>query len=76
MWPKIADGQVNAWCKEVVLLDQDSAQHKKPMKELLAEAGKAAGGKLTIEGFVRFELGEGIEKKKEDLQAGVAELIG
>lgn len=76
MWPKIADGQVNAWCKEVVLLDQDSAQHKKAMKDLLAEAGKAAGGKLTIEGFVRFELGEGIEKKKEDLQAGVAELIG
>lgn len=76
VWPKIIEGKVNAWCKEVVLLDQESAQHKKPISELLGAAGKEAGGKLDIAGFVRFELGEGIEKKKEDLQAGVAELIG
>jgi elongation factor Ts len=76
VWPKIIEGKINAWCKEVVLLDQESAQHKKPIRELLAAAGKDAGGKLEIAGFVRYELGEGIEKKKEDLQAGVAELIG
>ncbi len=76
VWPKIVDGKVSAWCKEVVLLEQESAQHKKAISELLAEAGKAAGGNLTINAFVRFELGEGIEKKSEDLQAGVAELIG
>ena len=76
VWPKIIEGKMNSWMKEVVLLDQESAQHKKPIKELLAAAGKEAGGTLDIAGFVRFELGEGIEKKKEDLQAGVAELIG
>lgn len=76
VWPKIIEGKVNSWCKEVVLLDQESAQHKKPVAELLTAAGKEAGGKLEIAGFARFELGEGIEKKKEDLQAGVAELIG
>ncbi len=76
VWPRIVEGKVNAWCKEVVLLDQISAQHKKPIAELLTQAGKAAGGALQIASFVRFELGDGIEKKKEDLQAGVAELIG
>lgn len=76
IWPKILDGKVNAWCKEVVLLDQQSAQHKDSIQKLLDKAGKDAGGKLEIAGYVRFELGEGIEKKKEDLQAGVAELIG
>jgi elongation factor Ts len=75
VWPKIVEGKVNAWFKEIVLLDQPSAQHKKPIKELLAEAGKAAGGTLTIAAFKRFELGEGIEKKSDDLAAGVAELL-
>jgi elongation factor Ts len=75
MWPKILDGKVAAWCKEVVLLDQESAQHKKAIKELAAEASKAAGGSVEILAFVRFELGEGIEKKQEDINAGVAELI-
>ena len=75
VWPKIVEGKVAAWYKEVVLLDMPSVQHKKAISELLAEAGKAAGGKLTIAGFQRFELGEGIEKKQEDLAAGVAELL-
>ena len=75
VWPKIIEGKVNAWFKEIVLLEQPSAQHKKPIKELLGEAGKAAGGDLTIAGFVRYELGDGIEKKDEDLAAGVAELL-
>ncbi len=76
VWPKIIEGKVAAWFKEVVLLEQPSAQHKKAIKELLAEAGKAAGGELTIAGFARFELGEGIEKQSDDLAAGVAELLG
>lgn len=76
VWPKIIEGKVNAWYKEVVLLEQPSAQHKKAIKELLAEASKAAGGELTIAGFARFELGEGIERKSDDLAAGVAELLG
>jgi elongation factor Ts len=75
MWPKIIDGKIAAWCKEVVLLDQESAQHKKAISELGKEAGKAAGGSVELLAFVRYELGEGIEKKQEDIQAGVAELI-
>jgi elongation factor Ts len=75
MWPKIVEGKINAWYKEVVLLDQESAQHKKPIDELRVLAGKEAGAGLAITGFVRYDLGEGIEKKKDDLQAGVAELL-
>ena len=75
MWPKIIDGKIAKWFQEVVLLDQESAQHKKAIKELLAEASKAAGAELTVSAFVRFELGEGIEKKTEDLRQGVAELL-
>lgn len=75
MWPKIIDGKVAKWFQEVTLVDQESAQHKKAIKELMAEAGKAAGGDVTIVGFARFALGEGLEKKVEDLRAGVAELL-
>ncbi len=75
VWPKIIDGKVAKWFEDVCLLEQESAQHKKPIKELMAEAGKAAGGEVSIAQFVRFELGEGIEKKTEDLRAGVAELL-
>ena len=75
VWPKIIEGKVNAWYKEVVLLDQISAQHKKPIDELRQEAGKAAGAGIAITHYVRFELGEGIEKKQDDLASGVAELL-
>jgi elongation factor Ts len=75
MWPKIIDGKVAKWFQEVTLVDQESAQHKKAIKELMAEAGKAAGGEVKIVDYVRFALGEGLEKKTEDLQQGVAELL-
>jgi elongation factor Ts len=75
MWPKIIDGKVAKWFQEVTLVDQESAQHKKAIKELMAEAGKAAGGEVNIVAYARFALGEGIEKKTEDLREGVAELL-
>jgi elongation factor Ts len=75
VWPKIIDGKVSKWFSEVALLEQDSAQHKKKIEELLKEAGQAAGASLAIIRFVRYEIGEGIEKKSDDLQAGVAELL-
>lgn len=75
VWPKIIEGKIAKWYSDVVLLEQESAQHKKKIEELRKEAGKAAGAGIVITGFVRYELGEGIEKKKDDLQAGVAELL-
>ncbi|MBW2455357.1 MAG: translation elongation factor Ts [Deltaproteobacteria bacterium] len=75
VWPKIIEGKVNKWFAEVVLLEQQSAQHKKPIDELRKEAGEAAGAPIVITGFVRFERGEGIEKKQDDVRVGVAELL-
>ena len=75
VWPKIIEGKIAKWYSDVVLLEQESAQHKKKIEDLRKEAGKAAGAGIVITGFVRYELGEGIEKKKDDLQAGVAELL-
>jgi elongation factor Ts len=75
VWPKIVEGKLEAWYKEVCLLDQVSAQHKKPIDELRKETGKTAGAGIAITAFLRNELGEGIEKKSEDLAAGVAELL-
>jgi elongation factor Ts len=77
VWPRIIEGKVNAWFSEIVLLEQESAQHRKQsIGALCKAAGKEAGGALSVNGFVRFELGEGIEKKTDDLRAGVAELLG
>jgi elongation factor Ts len=77
VWPKIIEGKVNKWFSEVVLMEQESVQHsKKKVEDLRKEAAKAAGAGIAITGFVRFQMGEGIEKKSEDLQAGVAELLG
>jgi len=79
VWPKIIEGKVNAWFRDVVLLEQQSPNpdhEKKTIEQLRVDAGKAAGGGLAITNYVRFELGEGIEKKQEDLAAGVAELLG
>ena len=72
---KIIEGKLNSWYSEIVLLEQESAQHKKKIEELRKEVGKEAGAGIAITGFVRYELGEGIEKKEDDLRAGVAELL-
>jgi elongation factor Ts len=51
--PKIVDGRVNAFFKDFVLLEQASVvDPKKPVRQVLAEAG------LTVTGFVRFEVGQ------------------
>ena len=51
--PKIVEGRVNGFYKDVVLLDQPSVQDsKKTVKALLDEAG------ATVNGFVRFEVGQ------------------
>jgi elongation factor Ts len=75
IWPKIIAGKVDKWFAEVALLEQESAQHKKKIDELRKDAGKVAGAPIALTRFVRFELGEGIVKKQDDLAAGVAELL-
>jgi elongation factor Ts len=74
---KMVDGQISKWMKEICLLDQ--AWVKDPDKtidqiqqELIAKIGE----NIKVRRFVRFELGEGLEKKKEDFAAEVAKQAG
>ena len=47
-----------------------------PPDKLREELGKKLGGEVKIHSFLRYSLGEGIEKKQEDLAAEVAKTIG
>ena len=49
---------------------------KQSVAKYIAEVGKAAGSSFTIKKFVRFEVGEGLEKKNEDFAAEVAAQMG
>ena len=73
MIEKIVEGQIRKFLAENCLLDQ--AFVKNPdlkVSDYMKEAGKKAGGDLTIKRFVRVELGAGIEKKVVDFAAEVA----
>ena len=77
IWDKILTGKLEKFYEGACLVDQISIKDdKKKVKGLLAEAAKAAGGDVSATRFARFEVGEGIEKKKEDLAAEVAKTIG
>jgi len=70
---KIIEGQVNKFFGEICLLEQayviDPDQKVAKVVEAL---GKELGAKVELTGFVRFQLGEGIEKKADDFAAEVA----
>ena len=70
---RIVDGQIEKYYKEVCLLDQAFVKDPdKTVKGLMAEVSKAAGAPLDVVRFARFERGEGIEKRKDDLAAEIA----
>ena len=74
-WPKIMEGKVSKWLQEICLIDQESIiQQGKTIEQLRQELVAKIGENIQIRRFVRWELGEGIEKKKEDYAAEVAKL--
>jgi elongation factor Ts len=71
----IVMGRVSKELKEICLMDQiyvRAEDGKQTVKQYVDETAKANGAKIAIRQFVRFETGEGIEKKKEDFAAEVA----
>ena len=65
--------------KEICLLDQTyvkAEDGKQSVAKYVEEVAKANGANVTIKGFVRFETGEGLEKKNEDFAAEVAAQMG
>jgi elongation factor Ts len=74
-WPKIMEGKVNKWAQEICLNDQESIIHQgKTVEQLRTDLVAKIGENITIRRFVRWELGEGIEKKKEDFSTEVAKM--
>ncbi|MDB4982438.1 MAG: Translation elongation factor Ts, partial [Myxococcales bacterium] len=78
MWPKVVDGKISKWFNEVTLLGQDNVweQGAGTIDKIRGELGKKLGGEVKLVSFIRFGLGEGIEKKVENLADEVAKTIG
>ena len=72
-------GRINKEMKEICLLDQvyvKAEDGKQSVAQYVAEVAKANGAKVAVKKFVRFETGEGMEKKNEDFAAEVAAQMG
>ena len=74
---KRADGAANKFAKDNALLSQVFVMdNKTPIAQVVEAAGKAAGTKIVLKDYVRFQLGEGIEKVETDFAAEVAAASG
>jgi elongation factor Ts len=74
---KMVEGQISKWMKEICLLDQAWVKDpEKTIDQLQQELIAKIGENIRVRRFVRFELGEGLEKKKEDFAAEVAKQAG
>ena len=72
-------GRLSKQLKEICLVDQvyvKAEDGKQTVSQYIAEVAKANGANLSIKKFVRFETGEGIEKKVDDFAAEVAAQAG
>jgi len=76
MLEKIVDGQIKKWAAEICLLDQKFVKNPDlTVEQYLKETIAKIGENIVIRRFVRFELGEGIEKRTEDFAAEVAKTL-
>ena len=74
---KMVEGRIRKFYEEVVLLKQAFVMNPdQTIEQLIAELAKETGAPVTMKGFVRFGLGEGVEKKVDDFAAEVAQLSG
>ena len=73
---KIAAGKVGKYYEENCLLEQSFVKEPKvSVQEHVASVAKAAGTSIAIAEFVRFERGEGIEKKADNFAEEIASMI-
>ena len=74
---KMIEGRLRKYYEETVLLEQVyviDAETK--IKDVVAKAAKEIGAPITLKGFARFQLGEGIERETTDFAAEVAATAG
>lgn len=77
---KIAEGKLGKFYTENCLVEQEYVKSvddsDKTVGKYVAKAAKELGGNISVAGFVRFERGEGVEKKADDFAAEVAAMAG
>lgn len=75
---KMIFGRLNKELKEICLLGQEyvKAEHKETVAQYLDAVSKKIGSTITLKSFVRFETGEGLEKKEENFADEVAKMMG
>lgn len=74
---KMIEGRMRKFYQEVVLLSQTSViDGETKIVGIIDAAAKQAGTGITLKAYLRFELGEGIEKKKDDFAAEVKAAAG
>ena len=74
---KMVEGRLRKFYQEVVLLEQTWViDNESQVKAVLAKASEDLGTPVAVSGFVRFQIGEGIEREEKDFAAEVAEQVG
>jgi elongation factor Ts len=76
---KIVEGQMAKWAKEICLLDQiwvKDSEGKKDIRSLLTDLVAKTGENVKVRRFMRFEVGEGLEKRADDFVAEVQKQAG
>jgi elongation factor Ts len=74
---KMIEGRMRKFFEESVLLKQAFVHNPdQTVEAAVAEAAKAAGGAIKVAAFVRFAVGEGVEKRADDFAAEVASMTG
>jgi len=74
---KIVEGRIGKWFEDVCLLDQKFVKDDKlTVGEMLGQAVGKIGENIKVRRFARFVLGEGLEKKTDDLASEVAKMTG
>ena len=84
IWDRIVPGQLERFVADNTQLDQKMTllsqfyvmDDKKTIEQVLADKAVEFGGKIEVVEYVRYELGEGLEKKVEDFAAEVAGQLG
>ena len=77
--PKIVEGQLAKWSKEICLMDQiwvKDPEGKKDIRALTTDLVAKTGENVRIRRFIRFEVGEGLEKRSEDFAEEVKKQAG
>ena len=72
---KMVEGRIKKYYKDVCLMDQEFVKDSsKTISEIINEAILAIGEKISIRRFVRYEMGEGLEKRVDNLAEEVAKM--